>query len=1385
MRFLFFCQILVLLLKSGGLLAQTKGWQELTISDGLSQGMIFDIQQDKKGFIWVATKDGLNRYDGHNFKVFTHDPYNASTLSENVCTALLIDRHQRIWVGTKSKGLDLLNPETGRFYHITINDEAIDKASSFAITQLVEDPDGNIWIGTENDRLVKVSLPDSLQNGFPDQADFTHLVKRTSVPLQDVNQGTAPRWFAFVQRQQLLAYTWKNLYAVNWKKPVSPRKLDFFKADISLIMTAYADTSQNYWFVIIQNRLISWHNGKLHSAYLSTDGSIRVHLKALDQQRIAVLTTDHLWIMSPDELFRQDSLTRKNAYVDLPPNTFGVSSLFEDQTGNIWIGTMGYGLRKFNPRIRQFHSYLPNRSLSHISIDKKGRTYFQFYDGFEQFDRSGQRTYPFIQPAPFWTEKPEWFILPDRQGFFWTFNSRNKRNDINADNNSQRLLKYSTDWKLLRTYVLPPGCRLGAIGNQTLEDPAGNLWIGTVNGKLLRFNPQSEQFQVFDYTALFPRIGAQIEVYSLLLEPDSTLWIGTDQGLVRVRSLASKPTFTLFRNLLQNPKSLSDDFVLSLCLDPNQPQRYLWVGTKGGGLDRLDKQMGQFDHVTEKQGLPNKVVYGILADNAHHLWMSTNRGIAQFNPKTGKFRTYTKNEGLQDDEFNNQSYAKLTTGELLFGGINGVSIFQPSEIVTGNQQTPKVAIVGLKINNKPVEIDGPEGILAVGIEFTNELNLRYDQNLVTLEFGVMDLTNPKSNRYRYWLDGIDQDWVDAGTNRFANYAQLPPGSYHLKMMGSVDGEHWSRPIELRIRVQPPFYRTWWAYLVYLGMLSLLIWLFIRLQAQRLVLQQQVAFKQQEASRLAELDAIKTQFFTNISHEFRTPLTLILGPLADLKKRFPGDMMLTLMERNSNRLMALINQLLDLSKLEAGELHPEMAPGDIAAFLRTLASSFTSLAISRTIQFTFEQSLATYWTRFDRDKVEKIVNNLLSNAFKFTPERQSVRMRVEYETKAVVGTMTLQVEDSGIGIPAANLPKIFDRFYQVEGEINRVGGPRTYEGTGIGLALVYELVNVLDGTIDVSSTEGVGTTFTVKLPLELVNQTGTEPTYTDVTSADLAVTPPPAIQATKDPRPLSSNSIPPATTSTDNVLLIIDDNDDIRAYLRAVFEREYQIVEAEDGQQGLERATELTPSLVICDLMMPRLDGFGFCRALKTQEATSHIPVVMLTAKATVQDRMEGFELGADEYLAKPFNADEIRVRVRNLLDKQERLRQYFGKQPVSTSIVSVATDATPVLSREAIFLQKVRQVVESHYADSTFGTDELSQAMNLSSSQLLRKLKALTGLTAVEFLRQYRLERAATLLAGRAGTVSEIAYQVGFESLSYFTRTFQERYGVSPSDYAS
>ena len=1339
------------------LLAQATGWQALTISDGLSQGMIFDLTQDRSGFIWVTTKDGLNRYDGHTFRVFTHDPDNPYSLSDNSCTALLLDRQGRLWIGTLSHGLNLYDERTERFYHVDIADQGAPHAGNYEIQVLREDPDGSIWAGTNQGRLFRLTLPTALKTGFPNRPDFTSQVQQQSMTTRHLDANGYARAIDFRPNGQGVAVTPTGLFAFNWRTPT--RAVPLLLAgktrftSFALMPAPRTDT----WFAATPQWILAHSPGGQHVVRLphTTDSSI--NLIALDARTVAVVTNAYLWLLSPDELMQRDSLTPANALTTMPPNVYGVTNLLRARSGNIWVGTSGYGLRRFNPRVRQFRLQVAGKSLGYLLEDQRGRRYVRHELAYQAIDPSTGQLRPFLSSSLPPPDHRQRYMMQDKRGYFWVSN-------VNFITHAEHLLQFSPDWQLLHRYALPIRQAFGFMGNQTIEDRDGQLWIGATDGRLLRFDPATETFRVYSYRHLLPPGGATIETYTLYFDHAGVLWAGTQQGLIRITNPLTNPTFTVFRSGATRHQRLSNDFVSGVIDDPVQPTRYLWVSTKGGGLNRYDRLTGLFRHVTEAQGLPNRVVYGLLADGQNYLWMSTNRGLAQLNPRTFQIRQFTKSDGLQDDEFNTGSLLKTATGELLFGGINGLTAFRPAHVTGHSGSHPRVRIIGLRINNEPIGIGQPDGVLIQAIDHTRHIDLRHDQNLVTLDFSLMDFTNSAGNRYRYRLAGLDKDWVDAGNQRFANYAHLPDGRYTFYLVGSADGQIWSPPVQLSIRVKPPLYRSWWAYLAYALLLAGLVWQLYRFQTQRLLLQQQVAFEQQEASRLAELDALKTRFFANISHEFRTPLTLILGPAEEAVRDYATDPRFPLIQQNATRLLSLINQLLDLNKLDAGQLRPVPEPGDLAAFFRMIGSAFYPLADSRQVSLTIQQNCASYWARFDHDKLEKIVTNLLANAIKFTTASQTVCLTVAYPAPTdTPRSLILTVADTGTGIAAVHLPHIFERFYQVDGPVNRLN-----DSTGIGLALVSELVGVLGGTIGVTSTEAVGTTFTMHLPVDPVDA----PASPSLAGSHLSDHEPGAL-ATPEPAE--------AGAGTDTLLLIIDDNADIRAYLRLLLAPTCRSLEATDGQEGLELATRYLPDLIICDLMMPRLDGFAFCQQLKTQSVTSHIPVMMLTARAGTEDRLEGFELGADAYLTKPFSRAEVQVRLRNLLQKQARLQAYFSNRPP----VGDPITAPVALKPEAIFLEKARQVVLDNLSQSQFGVDTFCLQMGMSQSQLVRKLKALTGQTAVEFIRHVRLRQAADRLRRGDGTVSEIAYAVGFESLSYFTRAFQAVYGVLPSTLLS
>jgi signal transduction histidine kinase/DNA-binding response OmpR family regulator len=542
-------------------------------------------------------------------------------------------------------------------------------------------------------------------------------------------------------------------------------------------------------------------------------------------------------------------------------------------------------------------------------------------------------------------------------------------------------------------------------------------------------------------------------------------------------------------------------------------------------------------------------------------------------------------------------------------------------------------------------------------------------------------------------------------------------------------------------------------------------IFRNTELNKTLTEQRLKFNIEQNDKLKELDNIKTQFFTNISHELRTPVTLLTAPIQELLVKYPTDSLLPLMNRNAQRLLTLINQLLDISKLEAGQMKVEMSQNNVSKYLNILVGSFTSLAESKNINFQFTQNKHDVEGYIDEDKIEKIITNLLSNAFKFTSAGDEVKVNIRFSSDS--RNFTCTISDTGIGISEEKLPKIFDRFYQVDASANR-----NYEGTGIGLALVKELVEVLKGRISVVSQTGQGTTFTVSFPIDY-----------ETWKNDIVQTKQHSSEV--DNKQLIDLEILPLTHASEvsaeggDILLIVDDNPDIRAYVRSIFESSYQIIEAANGEDGIQKAQQTTPDLIISDLMMPKMDGFEFCKYLKSNELTSHIPVIMLTAKANIESRIEGLEMGADDYLIKPFNAKEIQIRVKNLLEKQETLRQYFtGKSSKEKPVESIKI--RPI---EAQFLAKAKSIIERHLSENNFGIEQFSEEINMSPKQLLRKLKALTNQTTVEFIREYRLQRAAEMLQNAEGSVSDVAFAVGIESLSYFTKIFQEKFGYLPSEF--
>ncbi|MDQ6477217.1 ATP-binding protein [Dyadobacter sp. LHD-138] len=1321
---------------------QSNAWQSLTISDGLSQGMVNDMIQDRQGFMWFATKDGLNRYDGYNFKIFTRDADNPYSISGNFCTALLEDTKGRIWIGTEKDGLNLYDPKTHRFTHIAVFDTQKKREGNYGIDYLKEDAKGRVWIITRQPGTYFVISQAGARAIEEGKGSEMERVTITGI-------GEMPDFVS--DRHALEVGHARSMYRFDAAFYAQEKML----SELTFVMK---DREGYYWGTGL-GEILCWRGNTFKKVAVPRQFVPRLGI--LRDGSVWVCYGGNVWLFkNMSELTSSALLPGKavNGFLasDNPASVYGpVNNLYLDRERNIWASNQGYGLIKANRYTRFFRSYLPLVSPGLLYQSREGKVFFHgnYRPTYHFFALNKSEN--MLERLPnllYGKNRQHEALVQDKNRDFWLI----------IWNGQQLVLeRYSPEWQLIQKIPLPDLGMRHQRNARLMEDSRGNLWIGLVNGTLLKLNRQTGQFVAFDFNSLLPQTGGRVETLALYEDTANSLWVGTQAGLIKAKDLDSIPSFSRYCNVNKDQESLSENVVSGMVDDPLQPHRYLWVSTKGGGLERLDKQSGSFEHFNESRGLPNRVVYGVLAGQDGNLWMSTNRGIARLNPKSLAFTNFDKSDGLQDDEFNTASYFNADTGELLFGGVKGITVFYPSDMKE-EQKEPVVKIMGLKINNHTITPGKESKVLKESIEYVSELDLEFDQNQVSIEFALMDFTNPAKNRFRYQMQGIDREWVEVGTDHLANFAQIPYGQYTFRVQGTANGEVWSKPVILKIRIHPPLYLRWWAYLFYILLGGYGFYRFYRNQMKRALLEKQIRFKERETARLAELDELKTNFFTSISHEFRTPLTLIAGPVDDLRKKYPQESVLPVIQRNTTRLLTLINQLLDLGKLEAREMQLDPQPGDLATFLRYLGGSFQSYAESLSIYFSFDQNRQHYPTVFDADKIEKIFTNLLSNAFKFTGSQGRVDLRVSYSTSGV----DVVLSDTGVGIAPEKLSKIFERFYQVDNSVKR-----SYEGTGIGLALVKELVDLLQGTIRVESQEGVGTVFCLYLPLREQEGLGLE----SESGGEYALEP---WLPGEGEAPTGVEERKSYADQNDNILLVVDDNRDLRTYLRSIFEKTYQVLEASNGQEGLDLALKVIPDVVISDLMMPIMDGFEFCHALKTNQRTSHIPMVLLTAKATLEDRMEGLETGADDYLVKPFNAMEVTTRVRNLIASREQLKKFYTQSMLTSQPIS-----SELSTLEAPFIKNVKQIVERAYNNSRFDVEQLAKEMNMSSSQLLRKLKALTNLTTVEFIREYRLQKAAELLTQKSMSVSEVAYQTGFESLSYFTKVFQQKYDRLPSDY--
>lgn len=1352
-------------------------FEHITTEEGLSQNDVNCIYQDKKGFLWLGTHDGLNKYDGYDFTIYKPEPDNPSSINSNLIYAIAAEGSGKLWIGTTGKGLNLFDPETETFTHYIHNPiDSTSLASNYIFT-LFEDSHNRLWVGTDQGLCVW----NRMENEAPifrrlngQSGTNTDLLPNRVQAIFEDSRGII--WFG----------TNNGLYRLE-------DEFSFTRAnDQYLAANAYINSIKQDQSGYL---LIATNTGLFYQKAANTF----IQLLPGTHQEIVADDNGHIWTGSRQGLSRivfdhkEDKLRSVEYYRNevLIPHSLNknlIKSLLVDKTGVIWIGTNGGGINKVDPRRKQFRHFKKDLVEGSLNYNKI-RSIFEdsqenLWVGTEggglnyQLKRDDDGNYQHFQHMP---QPGNIFALHETQ-------IKGKPQVlIGAAESSSGLYEVDLD-QLSPQNILLKRSRTDSIGNSIftiLQSSSGVIWLGTYSGGLYRliYDQSSENYQTTNFrykTGDSTSISSNI-IRSIIEDHQGNLWIGTGNGLNKLTASEQKsthPTFIRYQNS-DREGAISHDYILSLlCSEKGE----IWVGTFGGGLNKYLSKSDSFHFFQEKDGLPNNVIKGILEDDHGQLWLASNKGLTKFDPQTNTIVNYDTNDGLQSNEFSELACLKRRNGEMLFGGVNGFNAFFPDSI-KDNPHIPNVVLTSFHILNKPVnagEKHNDRILLEKSISELTTLTLKHDENSFSFEFSALHFAAPQKNQYAFILEGFQDEWVYVSAERrFANYTNLTPGNYRFMVKASNNDGKWNElPTVIDIKILPPFWLTWWAYGIYAGILILLLFAFQKYTVIGIKEKHQLELEHLEKEQAEELQRLKLRFFTNISHEIRTPLTLIAGPMDQLIKKGKqlSELQIQdhyrLIKRNTDYLLRLINQLLDFRKIDQGKMKLNVQEEDLLNYVREIMEPFQFMARKKQLHYQLRSKLETFPAYFDQGILEKALYNLLSNAFKFTPNQGSIIVELILEEKYSKkhkrphSFARIDVKDTGSGIAEAKQKIIFDRFFKESKK-----SYQNKEGTGIGLAFTKSLIELHKGKITVDSQEGKGTCFSIYLPIDKNAYTKSE--YYEVSAKPELLNSSASLAGKSE----EIKEIPQHKAMP--LLLIVDDHDDIRHYIKGGLKDAYRIIESTNGRSGLETAQKQLPDLIISDVMMPEVNGIEMCKQLKTDPNTSHIPIIILTAKSSEENELLGLESGADAYVRKPFKLKLLKARIRNILVRRKKLHKRFRKE------IFLDPSEVAVSSTDELFLKDAVGLIEAHMDNPDFNVEEMTKEIGMSRSKLYLKIKALTGQSSSEFIRTVRLKRAVQLFEQSDHSVKEIMHMTGFNTASYFSKCFKKEFGMTPSEFVS
>jgi signal transduction histidine kinase/ligand-binding sensor domain-containing protein/DNA-binding response OmpR family regulator len=1350
-------------------------FNNVSIEEGLSNNYVNFITQDHKGFIWIGTGNGLNRFDGMEIITYNHNPIDTASLRGNIINVVFEDNKKNLWIGT-NEGISLYNRGKDNF-----KQKPLYEIGYIPINDIYQDRQGEYWFCANGTGVFHYSKELEFIENLTHQKGSTNCIN-SDITTKIIEDHHALLWIA--SDKGFCSYDRNTRKFTQYKHE---EQTENSLTDNS-INSLFEDTQRNLW-ICTANGLnkLSFSSNKIEHFSFQTNNNKSI--PALYVYQVAQDRFNNIWAVTKNGLFKRNNT--KNNFIQFESSntnetylkTGQITNIFIDRQDILWFGTTVNGVLYAYSENKTFeYNDFICRKLKNISVlsilrDRKGSTWIGT-DGYGLYlFKSAGNEYEHFSSISKNNEKPEGIavlsLFEDKEGYIWIGTYKNGL--YKYDNRQGSFIQF------LNTPDDPTSLSNNDVRDIT-EDDLGNILVATNGGGLSIYIRNKNSFVQLrnnpnDYQHSLINDGCT----RILADSKGIYWIGTYDGLSKYDPV--EQSFINYRhyyddNNQYNSINLSNNWIFSIYEDS---KHRIWVGT-AEGLNQLNPEAKSFKQYYKSSGLPDNSINGITGDEQGCIWISTKNGISKFDVDKNRFNNFDYYYGLQGNEFNSGAYYKDALGTVYFGGLSGINIFNPNSIILNNY-IPPIVITEIKVNNNILSDDKKGSSYVKKISDIIGIELSYKQNTITIKFASLNYIDSRKNEYAIKLEGFDKDWLNIGAQRIYTYANLKPGKYIIRVKGSNNNNVWNNTgTSLKITIHQPFWNTIWAYLFYILLIVAALYFYRVFTIIKISTKKDLLLEHFKREKSEELNQLKLRFFTNISHEFRTPLTLIMAPVEKmLKSGRTQKNELLLVHKNARRLLHLINQLLDFRKVESGKLSLEIQKGDIIKFVKQIASAFEVIAEQKQIKLKIYSSEQALLLWFDHDKMEKIIYNLLSNAFKFTQNNGSIVIHID----KLSGTDILQtgegeyvqisVSDTGIGIPKEKIENLFTEFYQSHNSDHDVG-------SGLGLAFTRELVESHRGKIFVTSELQKGSCFSVVFPMGdkhySEEQLKGKPGYSfpakeiqEMISNEFESSYHDNVLATVD----ANDTFAPSATA--QVILIVEDNFELRSFMSKSLIPRFRIIEASNGLEAYDLAVHESPDLIISDIMMPEMDGIELCRKIKNNLQTNHISVILLTAKQADESRFEGIKTGADDYIIKPFDVRELMLKIENIIKTRENLLKKYHREILLTPKDITATSA------DEKFIIDVMGLIETNIKDPDFDLMALASKIGISRSVLYRKMQKLMNQSPNEFVNSIRLKKAARLLKQKRFKVSDVAYEVGYKDPLYFSKCFKKQFDFTPSEF--